>query len=252
MFKPIWPAPSRVGAVITQTTFTTETPGFSLPPYGAFNLAGHVGEDMNIVLANRHLLSEHLKIGPIQWLEQVHEIEVYKAQLPVQAVAPRADAIYTQTQGLPIAVLTADCLPVLFCSVAGDEIAVAHAGWRGLAQGILARTLQAFEAPAQHILAYLGPAIGPAHFEVGEEVRHIFTAEFSGYGDVNDAFTPSARSGHFYADIFALARLQLRSLGVEAIYGGHNCTFFEPRFYSYRRSLNGICGRMASLIWLQP
>ncbi|HEY6530559.1 MAG TPA: peptidoglycan editing factor PgeF [Cellvibrionaceae bacterium] len=251
MFKPVWPAPNRVGAAITQTTFTTDTPGFSLPPYAAFNLAEHVGEDTNHVMANRQLLSEHLSVGPIQWLEQVHGVEVYKAQLPVQSVAPRADAVCTQTPGLAIAVLTADCLPVLFCSQAGDEIAVAHAGWRGLAQGILVRTLQSFEAPAQQILAYLGPAIGPVHFEVGEEVRQIFKASFLAYGNTDNAFTPSIRSGHFYADIYALARLQLQALGVRVIYGGHNCTFSEPQFYSYRRSANGVCGRMASVLWLQ-
>ncbi|HMU66377.1 MAG TPA: peptidoglycan editing factor PgeF, partial [Cellvibrionaceae bacterium] len=156
--------------------------------------------------------------------------------------------VYTATPGLPIAVLTADCLPVLLCTEAGDEVAAAHAGWRGLAQGVLAQTLNAFRAPAKVLIAYLGPAIGPAHFEVGEEVLEVFRHSFAPYGDVGPCFVPG-RPGHYLADLYRLARMQLSALGVTAIYGGQDCTFADGRFYSFRRS-GGPCGRMASLIWL--
>lgn len=249
MIDPIWPAPAQVRAVITQTVFTPSEPGFSQPPYGSFNLANHVGEGLEVVMANRRLLSQRLDLGPVQWLEQVHGVDVFKAEHSVLTPAPVADAIYTATPLLPIAVLTADCLPVLLCSRAGNEIAVAHAGWRGLAQGVLAETVKAFNSPPEQLLAYLGPAIGPKHFEVGEDVRQIFTTAFASYGDIRSSFVPSTRSGYYLANLYSLARLQLHALGVQAIYGGGASTFSDQQFYSYRRS-GGQCGRMASLIWL--
>ncbi|MEY4588311.1 MAG: polyphenol oxidase [Pseudomonadota bacterium] len=249
MINPIWPIPAQVNARITQTTFSAQEPGFSLPPYGGFNLACHVGEAPETVAANRQLLSLSLGIGPVQWLEQVHGVEVFRAQYPVQP-APQADAIYTATPMLPIAVLTADCLPVLFCSQAGDEIAVAHAGWRGLAAGVLPQTLKAFKAPPAQLLAYLGPAIGPKHFEVGGEVRQAFIAAFQPYGQpIEPCFTPSLRPGHYWANLYALARLQLTALGVGFIDGGSFCTYTDEHFYSYRRSGGAPSGRMASLMW---
>ncbi len=249
MFKPNWPAPANVHAAITHTRLDATTPGFSEPPYGQFNLATHVGDDPQRVEANRQLLSERLGIGPVQWATQVHGTQVFKAQWPLQTVAPEADALYTATSGLPIAMLTADCLPVLLCSQAGDEIACAHAGWRGLAQGVLAQTLGAFCAEPAQVMAYLGPAIGPCHFEVGEDVREQFNTSFADYGSVSPFFVAN-RPGHYLADLYALARLQLNALGVQAIYGGGDCTFADNHFYSFRRSSQGRCGRMASVIWL--
>lgn len=249
MFTPDWPAPVQVCAAITHTQCLGPVPGFSQPPYGQFNLATHAGDAPERVVANRQLLSAQLGIGPVQWLQQVHGTEVFSAQFPMVSPAPVADALYTSSPELPIAVLTADCLPVLVCSQVGDEIAAAHAGWRGLAQGVLANTLAAFRAPPQQLLAYLGPAIGPAHFEVGEEVLAVFSERFSIYGDVSACFVAN-RPGHYLADLYALARLQLTALGVAAIYGGQACTYADEHFYSYRRSADGCCGRMASLIWL--
>lgn len=248
MFIPQWPAPVQVKALITLAQLEGEPGGFSLPPYGEFNLATHVGEPLERVAANRQLLSARLGLGPVQWLEQVHGTEVLTARWPILSPAPLADAVYTHTAGLPIAVLTADCLPVLLCAKTGDEIAAAHAGWRGLAKGVLAQTLTAFRAPATELMAYLGPAIGPAHFEVGEEVLEEFKRSFALYGDVSRCFVP-ARPGHYLADLYGLARMQLTALGVTAICGGQDCTFADERFYSFRRS-RGPCGRMASLIWL--
>lgn len=248
IIAPDWPVPAQVKAAITQAQLAGDAPGFSQPPYGQFNLATHVGEAIERVAANRQLLSARLGIGPVQWLEQVHGTEVFRAQWPLRTPAPVADAIYTATPGLPIAILTADCLPVLLCAQAGDEIAAAHAGWRGLAQGVLRHTLQAFRAPPERLIAYLGPAIGPTHFEVGEEVFETFRHSFALYGDLGPCFNPG-RPAHYRADLYGLARLQLSALGVKAIYGGQECTFADERFYSFRRS-RGPCGRMASLIWL--
>ncbi|HMW73555.1 MAG TPA: laccase domain-containing protein, partial [Cellvibrionaceae bacterium] len=205
MLAPDWPAPAQVKAVITQAQLAGEAAGFSQPPYGEFNLATHVGEAIERVAANRQLLSARLGIGPVQWVEQVHGTEVFSARWPIVTPAPVADGVYTATPGLPIAVLTADCLPVLLCTEAGDEVAAAHAGWRGLAQGVLAQTLNAFRAPAKVLIAYLGPAIGPAHFEVGEEVLEVFRHSFAPYGDVGPCFVPG-RPGHYLADLYRLAR----------------------------------------------
>lgn len=255
MFNPVWPAPPRVNSVITQTKFTLAQPGFSEPPYARFNLAAHVGDDIQAVANNRHLLSTHLGFGAVQWIEQVHGVDVFKTDTEIVTPAPVADAVYTSTPHLPVAVLTADCLPVLFCSMAGDEIAAAHAGWRGLAQGVLIQTLNAFSTPPSQLLAYLGPAIGSRHFEVGEDVRQVFIDAYANYGEsVVLCFQPSQRPEHYLADLYALARLQLRAHGLNAVYGGECCTYADNHFYSFRRAshenADGRCGRMASVIWL--
>lgn len=252
MIKPSWPAPVKVRAVITQTQFLPQQPGFSREPFGAFNLATHVGEAPQVVAANRRLLTEYFSLAPVQWLEQVHGTDVYNAISC--ALPPRADAVYTRKLGLPLAVLTADCLPVLFCTRAADEVAVAHAGWRGLANGVLVQTLKAFSADPSQIIAYLGPAIGPQYFEVGAEVRAVFAEGSHGSAEsIDNCFTPSGRAGHFYGDLYTLARMQLQALGVSGVYGGDYNTYTDMRFYSFRRAShngNGVCGRMASVIWL--
>lgn len=231
---PTWHCPSNVQAVIT-----SREGGLSLPPYHSNNLALHVGDDATHVLANRAQLQSSLdNVKAIQWLNQVHGTEVVRAA--AGDYAPDADAQYSHTIGLACAILTADCLPVLFCDRQGTQVAGAHAGWRGLAQGVLINTVNTFADPRQ-VMAYLGPAIGPEAFEVGPEVKEAFA------GFPEHCFKPGVRD-RYWADIYALARHQLQQMGVE-VFGGGYCTFTQAdQFYSYRRSK--VTGRMASLIWL--
>ncbi|MBE9515618.1 MAG: peptidoglycan editing factor PgeF [Proteobacteria bacterium] len=236
---PEWPAPSSVRAAVT-----TRLGGHSLSPYGDFNLAAHVGDDVDSVQQNRSLLTSALRLPaePV-WLNQVHSsVVVDAADKSVNTI--EADASYTKGGGV-CAVMTADCLPVLFCNRAGSVVAAAHAGWRGLANGILEKTVAAMNCEPQEILAWLGPAIGPMAFEVGEEVRDAFIAQ---HAVAEDAFIAQGNN-KWLADIYALARTHLQAVGVTQFYGGDYCTFTdEQRFYSYRR--DGVTGRMASLIWL--
>ena len=236
---PDWPAPARVRAVST-----TRLGGISPPPYDSLNLADHVGDDPACVAQNRRWLAA-VAGYPAEpaWLEQVHGIRAVAAETVRAPVA--ADAAWTRKLGRPCVVMTADCLPVLLCDRAGTVVAAAHAGWRGLAGGVIAATVHRLGVPPTELLAWLGPAIGPTAFEVGEEVRVAFLA--LDFGSV-DCFRPSP-AGRWLADIHELARRQLRRLGVTAVYGGDGCTFREPaRFFSYRRESR--TGRMATLIWL--
>lgn len=239
--QPDWPAPPTVKAIVT-----TRLGGVSAPPFDGFNLALHVGDAAEAVLSNRARLQSVLNTPAApQWLEQVHGVEVVQAS----AGAPAAcgDAVITNSVGLPCAVLTADCLPVLLCDRQGAQVAAVHAGWRGLARGVIEATLKRFDRPAADILAWLGPAIGPKHFEVGEEVRTDFVAQQS---SAIAAFQPSQRAGHWMADLYQLARLRLAAAGVKQVYGGDFCTFSDTqRFFSYRRA--AVTGRMASLIWIE-
>lgn len=235
---PEWPTLSGVRAVVT-----TRLGGVSQPPYDRLNLAMHVGDAPAAVNENRRLLREGLNLPaePL-WLEQVHGTVVCDEHIPAEGRC--ADAAYTDQPGVVLAVMTADCLPVFFASRDGREIGVAHAGWRGLEAGVLEATLNRFDAPVSEIVAWLGPAIGPAVFEVGDEVRAAFMAHDI---EAGKAFVP-ARPGHWLADIYRLARQRLAAWGVTSVYGGDLCTVSDPaRFYSYRR--DGVTGRMASLIW---
>lgn len=236
-----WPAPLGVYAGTT-----TRWGGVSAAPFDHLNLATHVGDDPESVAENRQRLTKtlHLPATP-RWLDQVHGTLVADESFPATA-CPVADAAYTNRLNEVLVVLTADCLPVVFTSADGQEIACAHAGWRGLAAGVLEATLARFSAPAHIIQAWLGPAIGPTAFEVGDEVRTAFLS-------TNDAdtcaFTPTGTTGKWWADLFLLARLRLQRAGLTAIFGGGLCTVNSPdRFYSYRAS-GGHCGRMATLIW---
>ena len=237
---PDWPAPARVHAVST-----TRRGGVSAPPYDSFNLAGHVGDDPARVAENRRRLAATLGFpAEPAWLDQVHGITVVAAETVRAPVA--ADAAWTRETGQPCVVMTADCLPVLLCDRAGTVVAAAHAGWRGLAGGVIAATVASLNVPPVELLAWLGPAIGPEAFEVGEEVRAAFLALDAGNAG---CFRPSP-AGRWLADIYKLARRQLQALGVNAVYGGHCCTFSEPeRFFSYRREQR--TGRMATLIGLE-
>lgn len=233
---PDWPAPLSVKACVT-----TRLGGVSQPPFDTFNLGDHVDDDPYAVAHNRQQLAQTLGCQPV-WLSQVHSTTVVKAN-PTDLVT--ADACWTDQSNLACSILTADCLPVLFCDRAGTKVAAAHAGWRGLAGGILEATVQALALPAADILVWLGPAIGPAAFEVGPEVRAAF---ISVHPQADHAFKPSPNAGRYWADLYQLARIRLAAQGIEAVYGGGFCTYSDPRFYSYRRQAR--TGRLASLIWL--
>lgn len=234
---PDWPAPANVRACVS-----TRAGGVSQAPFDSFNLGDHVGDEPAAVAENRRRLEQAQGCRPA-WLSQVHGIEVVEADPSRVATA---DASWSATPGIACAVLTADCLPALFCDRAGTRVAAAHAGWRGLAGGVLEATLDKLAVPAAEVLVWLGPAIGPQAFEVGPEVREAFLAE---HAEAAAAFVPSVNAGRYMADIYQLARIRLAARGVTAVYGGGLCTFSDAeRFYSYRR--NPRTGRQASLVWL--
>jgi YfiH family protein len=237
---PRWPAPQRVHAVST-----TRHGGISRPPYGTLNLAAHVGDDDGAVTANREHLRQALRLPAMPaWLQQVHGVQVVDAAGVTAPVA--ADAAYALEPGVICAVLTADCLPVLLCDRGGQAVAAAHAGWRGLAAGVIEQTIDTLPLPGGELMAWLGPAISAESYVVGEEVRETFVSHDPA---ADAAFRPAAGGG-WHADLYRLARQRLRRHGVTAVHGGEFCTCKDPeRFYSYRR--DGVTGRMASLIWLQ-
>jgi len=225
--------------------------GYSDAPYDSFNLAEHTGDVPERVTKNRQQLLQSLPASTeIQWLRQVHGTQVVEA---VGCNYPASgDACFSRRPGIACAILTADCLPVLLCSLRGDVVAAAHAGWRGLAAGILEAVVSRMDTPADQILAWLGPAIGPGTFEVGPEVRERFVDEAGPHRiSVAASFVVSQdRPGHYLADLYALARQRLAALGVARVYGGGECTVTDSqRYFSYRR--DGRTGRMASLIMLQ-
>lgn len=233
---PDWPAPIAVKACVT-----TRLGGMSQAPFDSFNLGDHVGDAPEAVAANRRRLQQALCCQPA-WMSQIHSATVVEAS---PQACPTSDASWTGTRGVGCAVLTADCLPVLFCDLAGTRVAAAHAGWRGLAAGMLEATVAAMHTPGTQLMAWLGPAIGPASFEVGAEVREAFVSR---HAAAVEAFSPSRNAGRYMADIYQLARIRLAACGVSAVFGGGFCTLKDPRFYSYRRSAR--TGRFASLIWL--
>lgn len=242
-----WPAPAHVHAVVT-----TRAGGASLPPFDSLNLGTHVGDDPVAVAENRDRLLDALcAIAPAeapQWLNQVHGTTVVEAEPDAarrSAWVPDADAVATSRPGLPCVVMTADCLPVFFTDATGSRVAVAHAGWRGLCDGVLEATLATFPDPAA-VMAWLGPAIGPDAFEVGGEVREAFLQRHAGAAA---HFRASPNAGRWLADIYGLARLRLAAAGIGSVHGGGLCTVSDPgRFFSYRR--DGRTGRLASVIWI--
>ena len=234
---PDWPAPVAVRACVT-----TREGGVSVAPYAGLNLGNHVGDAPAHVAQNRARVRAALPVEPL-WLRQTHGLQVADAVLA--QVETEADASVARQPNRVCAVMTADCLPVLFCDQAGTVVGAAHAGWRGLADGILEQTVAAMLVPSGQIMAWLGPGIGPDKFEVGEDVRAIFVADLS----AASAAFKAGKPGKWLADIYQLARLRLTRLGVHQVYGGGLCTYTDAaRFYSYRR--DGVTGRMASLIWL--
>lgn len=235
---PDWPAPPTVRACVT-----TRSGGVSRGPYAGLNLGDHVGDAPQAVAANRAALTSLYGIRPA-WLNQVHGHGVAHAN---PTVVDEADASWSATPGVACAVMTADCLPVLFCDVAGTRVAAAHAGWRGLASGVLEATVASLRVAPGEVMAWMGPAIGPRQFEVGAEVREAFVNR---HAEAAGAFVAGQAAGKFIADIYALARIRLAAVGVTAVYGGGLCTIEDTRFYSHRRA--NPTGRFASLVWLLP
>ena len=235
---PAWPAPAGVRALST-----TRGGGASAPPWQGFNLGDHVGDDPRAVAANRATLRRGLPADPV-WLNQVHGTRCVDAALALPG--ERADASFTRQRGVVCAVLTADCLPVLLCDERAMVVGIAHAGWRGLAAGVIEATVAAMGEPGGRLTAWLGPAIGPQAFEVGGEVRDIFLA-----GDAADADAfAAAGGGKWLCDIYRLASRRLHALGIRRVAGADFCTVNDAqRWFSYRR--DGVTGRMASLVWLE-
>jgi hypothetical protein len=245
---PDWPAPKRVKAVST-----TRNGGVSLAPYNGLNLGLHVGDDTERVQQNRSLLQHELSLVQAPaWLNQIHSSKVIDLKQPLTGLID-ADGSYSREPGLACVIMTADCLPVLLCDKDGTQVAAVHAGWRGLAGGIIEAALDKFSVPANEIMAWLGPAIGPTAFEVGGEVRQQFMAVDP---QAALAFTPQAKvvdgqsgSDKWLANIYLLATQRLQKYGITQVYGGDHCTVNEAElFYSYRRE--PTTGRQASLIWL--
>lgn len=239
--QPNWPAPEHIKACTT-----LRTGGVSRAPYHEFNLAQHVGDNEESVRTNRDLLKTTLQLPnePI-WINQTHS--TITTQATPEQRDQEADASYTHDSNQTCVVLTADCLPILFCNQKGTYVAAIHAGWRGLLHGIIESTLNASKASANELLAWLGPAISAPNYEVGEEVREQFLNQDT---DNEVAFSPSV-NGRWLADLYALARIRLNKQGIKAIFGGDFCTFADPnRFYSYRRD-GSRTGRMATLIWIK-
>jgi YfiH family protein len=240
---PNWPAPLRVRAAVS----TRFGPGRSESPYERFNLGLNSGERVETVQSNRRVLARALALPePPVFLRQVHGVAVHRAEQAAAEPAPEADAAMTTTRGRPLAILTADCLPVLFCSEDGQSVAAAHAGWRGLAAGVLEATVAQMPSPPRRLLAWLGPCIGQPSYEVGEEVRAAFLAQDAAAAV---AFQPT-RPGHWLCDLATLARQRLQAAGVASIHGGGFDTLTDARFYSYRRD-GARSGRFASLIWIE-
>jgi YfiH family protein len=243
-----WGSPQQI-----KTMITNRHGGFSQPPFDSLNLGSHVGDDPTTVKKNREALKIVLPNEPI-WLNQVHGTQVIDADCRNDwSDVPSADASVTSTPGKVLAIMTADCLPVLLASSDGKVVGAAHAGWRGLAAGVIEQTValmrskQTQQAQTQSdIIAYLGPAIGPHAFEVGSEVRDIFMAQ----NPVSAAcFEQLKENGKYLADIYGLATLRLNALGVEQIEGGDECTLQNPDYFSYRRDQQ--TGRMGSFIWIE-
>lgn len=238
-----WPAPPGVRAVTTQ-----RDGGVSEHEFASLNLGAHVGDDAKAVAENRRRIRTALSLpAEPRWLDQVHGAAVFGDDITGQQAAagcPEADASVTLLADTVLAILTADCLPVALAPRDGAGLGIAHAGWRSLLNGVLENTVAAMGVPPTSLIAWLGPAIGPKAFEVGDEVRNAFVAR--------DAASAAAfvanRPGHWLADLYALARLRLAKAGVVDVFGGQHCTLNDPsRFFSYRR--DGQCGRMATLLW---
>lgn len=251
--RPDWPAPTHVGAAST-----TRAGGVSPAPFDSLNLGATAGDDPDNVAANRRRLREALGLpGEPAWLRQVHGSRVVKLEnfpsLENEGAEtggdemPEADATWTDRPGVVCAILSADCLPILLCDDKGTRVGAVHGGWRGLADGVLPNAIEAMGGKPASLHAWLGPAIGPQRFEIGPEVRQRL---MGGGRAPAEAFRPSDRRDHWLCDLYAVARHQLATAGLESVHGGGFCTVTErDRFFSYRR--DGRTGRMATIIWME-
>ena len=241
--EPEWPVPARVRACAT----TRAVAGMSAAPFDRFNLGSRCGDAPRAVAANRAALTAlaGLPASP-HWLRQVHGTRVVDADAAAAEAEPEADAIVTRRPGTVLAVLTADCLPLLFSAADGSVVAAAHAGWRGLAAGVIEATVAALGTPPARLVAWIGPAIGAASYEVGDEVRAALVSSVAG---ADSAFV-ATRPGHWLCDLPMLARRRLAAAGIERVHGGGFDTFRDRRFYSYRRDRD--TGRFATLVWMAP
>lgn len=237
IIKPNWSIPNNVEAL-----YTTRSEGVSQKPWDGFNLATHVDDQVNDVLKNRAILLEKAKLAhEPEWLNQTHSIDV--AQLDGSKIRD-ADAAITKQIGQVAVVLTADCLPLLICNQQGNEVAAIHAGWKGMLDGIITKTIKKMQSKPSELTVWLGPAISQKYFEVGDEVRQQFC---DAYSNVAQYFIPN--KDKYMADLYGLAKEQLQQMGIQSIHGGEFCSFADnDKFYSYRR--DGVTGRMASLIWI--
>ena len=241
---PNWPIPANVHAYVT-----TRLGGYSSGAYASFNLGAYVQDEENNIRANRQYLKKNLQLpNEPYWLKQIHSTTVVALDTATtNATAVEADGSWASLPGKICVVTTADCLPVLLCDQKGTCVSALHAGWRGLAHGILEEGIKALPAEPKELIAWLGPAISSNFYEVGEEVRQAFLKVDA---KAALAFRPSERADHWYMDMYLLARQRLQAAGVPAIFGGEYCTYREAdKFYSYRR--DNVTGRMASLIWLE-
>lgn len=237
--KPEWTMPDHI-----QAYTSTRKGGISPSPYDSLNIANHVDDSSENVKKNRLTLASHLELpaDPL-WLQQTHSTEVINSQDWYEGI--EADAIYCNQSHHVCAIMTADCLPLLVCNESGTEIAAIHAGWRGLADGIIEKTIDRFKDSSDKLHVWLGPAIGPEKFEVGQDVFEAFIQ----HSDTAEVAFQQTDDNHYLADIYQLARLRLRQLGIVNLFGGNICTVTETsRFFSYRR--DGETGRMVSLIWI--
>lgn len=250
LLRPDWPVPPTVAAYTT----LRGPAGTAAAPFDRFDLGLRNGDDVAVVAGHRLLLERALALpSPPRWLRQVHGTHVLRFDGPdamsahEAAPEPEADAAVTATPGVVLAILTADCLPVAFAARDGGEVAVAHAGWRGLAAGVLEHTVAAMRAGPDDVIAWLGPAAGPRAYEIGQDVFDAFTLRDA---RARTAFV-ATRPGHWRVDLYTLARLRLADAGVTAVHGGDACTISDPaRFFSHRRDQRS--GRMATLIWMHP
>lgn len=245
--QPDWPAPPNIVSVVSP-----RSGGVSTGRFRGLNLAGHVGDEPARVEVNRKILVDSQKLAREPcWLSQVHGSRWVRAETQT-STSPEADAVLTDVPKRICAILSADCLPVLFCTRDGRQCGAAHAGWRGLISGILGGAVSAFGVPPSELIAWLGPAIGPCHYEVSDELQQRFVdAAVTSMvrGARRAAFRPG-RTGHCFADLYELARIDLRAAGLRSVHGGGLCTHCDPdAFYSHRR--DGITGRFATLIWRQ-
>jgi len=243
--EPHWADPRSGLRQRVKAWVTTRAGCLSAHPYDGFNTANHVGDDPGHVAANRASLAEYFgwQAEP-QWLRQVHGAGVVEAR--PDGIEREGDAVFSRTPGQVCTLHTADCLPAFFASADGDAVALAHAGWRGLVEGVLERTVEKLGVSPDQLRVWLGPAIGPDAFEVGDDVYQAFVQPDAGAA----ACFSRNHNGRWQCDIYALARRRLNQAGVTAVTGGNFCTFHETRFFSYRRQ--GVTGRMLAMIWMEP